>query len=326
LEEKYLIIGGGSIGRRHLKNLFYLGKRELFCLRRNKDNAFEREFRCIVLTSFDEVYQLKPDVIFICNPTSLHAESLILAENTGAHVFMEKPLTHSEESISNIKKSYKNLSVFFIGFMLRFHPLVKAIKTLLKEDAIGNVYSARLEFGSFLPYWHPWEDYKIGYAARKDLGGGVINTITHELDLMLHFFGNPEGVVTSGRNIGLLEIEVEELCEAIFLYSWGLATIHLDYLQKDYDRQIRIFGTEGKITWNWHENRVIIARHKKAPEVVDIKSFDVNQLYIDELEYFLKLIEDKQHNHPLDFDYALNNTEWMLKMHKSSENQYIWVK
>ena len=198
---KFLIIGGGSIGQRHLSNLKQLGHNELFCLKRVNSLEFEEKFHCKVITEISEVEALNPDAIVICNPTSLHVEWVEIANRLQAHVFVEKPLTHSKEQLENIQKVWKNESVFFIGYMMRYHPLVQKIKELINIDIIGKVYSARLEFGSWLPYWHPWEDYKTSYASIKDMGGGVINTVSHELDLVQYFFGNPKKVKSVKSNV-----------------------------------------------------------------------------------------------------------------------------
>ena len=76
--------------------------------------------------------------------------------------------------------------------MLRYHPHVKKIKEIIDSNLLGKAYSARFEFGSHLPFWHPWEDYRVSYASKAELGGGVINTIAHELDLIQYFFGEPK--------------------------------------------------------------------------------------------------------------------------------------
>jgi len=323
---KILVIGGGSIGRRHLRNLKELGYNQLYCLKRKPDEAFSAEHHCRVLCSESEVLQLMPEVVFVCSPSSLHEIGLRLAIACNAHIFMEKPLTHSQESLLSIEGFPEMNRVFFIGFMLRFHPLVNKLKVLLAEEAIGKLFSARLEFGSYLPFWHPWEDHRDGYAARTELGGGVVNTITHELDLMLHLLGEPNSVFAGTFNTGILEIEAEEICEAVFRYPWGLAGIHLDFLQKDYDRRIRFLGTEGKLEWNWHENRILIKRHGEQEREILLGAFEVNQLYLDELNCFFELIKNLQINHPLDLAYAVVNARWMLGIHQSSKQKSVWEK
>jgi predicted dehydrogenase len=325
---KILVIGGGSIGRRHLRNLRQLGYENLYCLKRQPDLKFEEEHACRVICIEEEVFSLKPEVIFVCSPTSLHEDGLRKACSLAAHVFMEKPLTHERFSLEKIRNEIlpEMKGVFFIGFMLRYHPLVARLRELLEQEAIGKLFSARFEFGSFLPFWHPWEDHREGYAARKNLGGGVVNTITHELDLMLHLLGEPKSVFAMTANTGLLEIETEEVCEAVFRYSWGLAAIHLDFLQKDYDRRIRFLGSDGKLEWNWHENRLLLKRHGEEEQEIPLGPFDVNQLYLDELNAFFSLIRNRQAVHSLDLQYAIVNTDWMLGMHQSSEQKSIWEK
>ncbi len=316
---RFLIIGGGSIGKRHIKNLQSLGYSEIYCLKRKKDEDFEKEFHVQVITSVSELGSIKIDAVFVCTPTSLHVEGITVAIQLNAAIFMEKPLIHSNEELEKIKKilhDYHN--VFFIGFMLRYHPLVKKINNIIESNLLGNVYSARLEFGSYLPAWHPWEDHKTSYASKKDLGGGVINTITHELDLIQYFFGTPGSVICDAKNLNKLQIEVEEIAEAIFNYKDKLVTLHLDYLQKEYDRNIKILCEEGKITWNWHDNKVVVKKYKEdSIEYPIMEEFEVNYLYMDELKEFITLIHNSQLQHSLDLDHAISNTALMLLMHQS---------
>ncbi len=318
---KALIIGGGSIGKRHIKNLLQIGVKEVYCLRRAKDETFEKETGAQIVTSYEQADTLKVDAVFICTPTSLHNEGLKFAVKHQAAVLMEKPLIHSAEGLreaQEILKEHRN--VFFIGFMLRFHPLVQQLKNIIDKKELGAVYHARFEFGSFLPYWHPWEDHRTSYASLKALGGGVINTITHELDLIQYFFGDPLSVVSQKANLRKLDIEVEEISESVLNYGDKMVSLHLDYLQKDYDRNIKILCDEGKIIWNWHDNKIIVKKHKEeAVEIFNEKDFDVNQLYIDELHRFITLVKTKQEQHDLNKQHAFQNTHIMLKMHESAD-------
>ena len=316
---RFLIIGGGSIGKRHIKNLQSLNYSEISCLKRTKDKNFEKETGVKSITSFAELTG-PTDAVFVCTPTSLHANGIEIAKNLDAAIFMEKPLIQSKEELDKIRNLMKGYNkVFFIGFMLRYHPLVKKIKSIIDSNVLGDVYNARFEFGSYLPSWHPWEDYKTGYAAKKKLGGGVINTITHELDLVQYYFGNPVSLFCDSKNLNKLGIEVEEMAETIFDYNDKMVTLHLDYLQKDYDRNIKVLCEDGKIIWNWHDNKVLVKKHKR--DVIEhgvLSDFDVNQLYIDELKDFIDIIETSKLDHPLNFNHAASNTELLLQMHQSS--------
>ncbi|THH39517.1 Gfo/Idh/MocA family protein [Neolewinella litorea] len=316
----FLIIGGGSIGKRHLRNLQSLGFHNIWVLRREDDPDFASQYQVTIITSYEDATNIDFEAVFVCTPTSLHNEGIAFAVRNDAAIFMEKPLIHEQKGLIEAKKLLKHhKGVFFIGFMLRFHPLVRKIKEVLKGGELGSVYSARLAFGSYLPSWHPWEDYKTSYASRSELGGGVINTITHELDLIQYLFSEPQAVYCEASNFGILDITVEEHCEAIFSYIDKVVSLHLDYLQKDYDRNIVIYCEEGKLVWNWHTNEIIVQKHNTEDRILGIKEgFTVNDLYIDELKAFLSLINDKVAVHDLDFKHAVKNTELMLLMHQSA--------
>lgn len=316
----FLVLGGGSIGRRHIANLKRLEQNDVFCLKREWDLSFEREHQVRVITSIDELEGERIDAVMVCTPTSMHVEGMKIAQKFSAAVFMEKPLTHTAEGLNQATRiGTHGMNTFFIGFMLRYHPLVIELKRLLDARVLGTVYSARFEFGSYLPYWHPWEDHRMSYASRSALGGGVINTITHELDLIQFFFGQPHSVMASAANFSHLDIETEELAEVILDYPDKIVSLHLDYLQKDYDRNIKILCSDGKLMWNWHENKILIIRHKSHPEVVNLQSgFEVNDLYVSELRDFIYLAENKIRHHPLDWTHAVSNTITMLAIHESA--------
>ena len=325
---KFLVIGGGSIGKRHIKNLKALGYEDIYCLKRNYSPDFEAETSAKVITQKDTEKLSSLDAVIVCTPTSLHLDGMALAKRMGASIFMEKPLIDTKIGLDYAKKQYATLErTFFIGFMLRYHPMVQQLKKLIEEAPLGQIYNARLEFGSFLPYWHPWEDHTTGYAALKNMGGGVVNTICHELDLMLHFFGLPLAAYCEKANFNLIKIEAEEIAEAVFSYGDKLVTLHLDYLQKDYDRRITLLAEQGKITWNWHENEIKVFPHKgEAYVYATLNDFDVNKLYIDELKHFIELHEQNQKTHDLDFDYALLHTEVLMKLHESADKgQKIYI-
>ena len=312
-------MGGGSIGTRHLKNLKILGHSGIVVLKREYDQEYSKVHDVKVITSYDEAAELDLDAIFICTPTSLHNKGLKFGVQKDLAIFMEKPLIHSYRGLleaRNIMKGYKN--VFFIGFMLRYHPLVKKIGEIIKEGRLGNVFSARFSFGSFLPFWHPWEDYTTSYAARKDLGGGVINTISHEVDLMQYYFGNPEAVYCEARNFARLGIDVEEICDAVFSYGDKVVSVHLDYLQKDYQRTVEILCENGLITWNWHDGYLNVKEHG-----ADLRkcygNCETNSLYISELKEFWYHVSQDIRKHFLDFNHAIDNMNILFAMHRSAE-------
>jgi len=318
---RILIVGSGSIAKRHLNNLKLLGYNDIFVLKREYDKQFESINDVKVITNYDSDKLSNFDCIFICTPTSIHIEALEFANKNNLHVFMEKPMVHDLNSLNKSKNIWTlNNRVFLIGYMLRFHPAIKYIYDLVHSKKFEQVYSARFEFGSYLPNWHPNENYKESYASIKEQGGGVVRTISHELDLVQYFFGNPKEIKTINLNTGKLEINVEEISENILSYNDKIVTIHLDLLQKKYHRSISILSTEGRIDWNWDTNEIRITTIGNDVEIISFaKDFELNSLYINELKYFFYLIKNNIINHTLDFNHAIKNTELMLKIYNNGQ-------
>ena len=316
---KILIFGSGSIAKRHLNNLKLLGYNNIIVFKRKFDKDFEKIFNVKVVTSYDDVLLNNLDCVFICTPTSIHLEALEFANKMKLHVFIEKPMVHDYDNLNLSKNAWlNNDKVFFIGYMLRFHQSIKNIYDIITSKKFGNVYSARFEFGSYLPNWHPNENYKNSYASKKELGGGVVRTISHEIDLVQYFFGNPIEIKTVNFNTGILKIDVEELSESILLYNDKIVTIHLDLLQKKYHRTISILFDEARLDWNWQTNEILISKNLEEIEIIKPNyNFELNDLYINELKHFFYLINNNIFIHSLDFQHALSNTELMLKIYNN---------
>ena len=312
---KIVVVGYGSIGRRHIGNILKLEiDAEVYCFRRS--NSSIEEFPYVrIFTEVEQVKALNPDVILVCNPSHLHLDWIELAVELNSHVFVEKPMVTTEADYNRAKdyvNSFHN-KVFFIGFMMRYHKGIVAFKEQLSSGTIGSPYHARLEFGGYLPSW-PYPDYKQSYAARKDMGGGVIFTISHELDTAQYLFGYDAELTVVKSSTNLLNITGEEMAELVLNYPDKQVSIHLDYLQRDYHRTIRVLGDKGSLFWDWNVGTVTLKRVGEKPEIVfEQKQFDINQLYVDELCDFFNLIENNNYNHDLNIDHAIKNTELLLQ-------------
>jgi predicted dehydrogenase len=97
-----------------------------------------------------------------------------------------------------------------VGFQFRFDRALQRVSVLLREWAIGAPLHVRVVWGEHLPSWHPWEDWRVSYAARRDLGGGVHHTLCHPLDYLRMLFGDPTAVTASLASHGPLGLDVGE--------------------------------------------------------------------------------------------------------------------
>lgn len=320
---KFLIAGFGSIGRRHLRNLRALGENDILLYRTHHSTLPDDEIAGLpVETSLAAALAHKPDAVIIANPTALHLDVAIPAAEAGCHILMEKPVSHSLERIDQLKCALaEHGSRLVVGFQFRFHPGLQQVKAWLDSGQIGKPFSFRSHWGEYLPNWHPWEDYRQGYAARPDLGGGVLLTLTHPFDYLRWLLGDVQSVWAFAGTLGDLGIAVVDSGEIGIKFQGGPAgTIHLDYLQRPPSHTLQINGTAGTIRWDNASGNASLYRaeadHWEEYHVPD--GFDRNDLFLAELRHFKRVIAGEESL------CTLEDGAWALRLalaaHRSAEN------
>jgi predicted dehydrogenase len=251
---KFLIAGLGSIGRRHFRNLIALGEKDIVLLRTRKATLPDDELAGYpVETELQEALQKhNPDAVIVANPTSMHLDVAIPAVEAGCHILLEKPISHSLERLDILQKAAeKSGSRILVGFQFRFHPTLNRARELIQSNALGKILTVHAHWGEYLPQWHPWEDYRQSYAARSDLGGGVIVTLTHPLDYLRYLLGDIETLWSFNGHISLLEIDVEDVAEIGLKFTNGaVGGVHVNYFQRPPVHRLEIVGTNGTFHWD----------------------------------------------------------------------------
>ena len=291
---KFMIAGMGSIGRRHLRNLKALGEEDILLYRSGRSTLQDDELDgYITETELDVALAHKPDAVIVSNPTALHLDVAIPAAEAGCHLLLEKPISNNMERVDELLVAVKSGGgKVLVGYQFRFHPGLQAVKRVLEEELIGVPVSVRAHWGEYLPDWHPWEDYRRSYAARKDLGGGVVLTLCHPFDYLRWLLG--EVVSTSGLvgHAGDLGVEVEDVVDAVLEFSSGaIGSVHLDYYQRPSTHLLEIIGTKGTIRWDNTDGCVNIYTDKKDHwESISLpKAFERNDMFLAEMKHFLDI-------------------------------------
>lgn len=289
---RFLIVGFGSIGRRHFRNLITLGEQDIVLLRSNKSTIDTSETKGYpVETDLTAALAHKPDVVLLSNPTALHLDIAIPAAKQGCHLFFEKPIAESMERIPELLAALKEGGgKAFTAFQFRFHPGLLKAKQLISEGKIGQVVTARAHWGEYVPGWHPWEDYKKSYSTRKDLGGGVIRTLCHPLDYMRWLFGEVALLSSFHLPVKALEVETEGVAEIGMKYKNGvIGSVHINYIERPGRHTLEIVGDAGQIKWDNSDGAVQLYSAAidawttyPAPE-----DFERNDLFIAEMKNFL---------------------------------------
>ena len=291
---KVLVVGFGSIGHRHVNNLLKYPDMEVIICTNKKSISTEIQKSCKIVKSLEYGIKETPDIAFITNVTSEHVSTAIKLAECGINLFIEKPLSHSMEHIDSLSEIIKRKKIkVMIGSNFRFHECIKKIKELLDENLIDEIISVRVECGSYLPDWHPNEDYRSGYAAQKELGGGVVLTCIHEIDYLHWFLGQVDDVVSFSGKHSDLELNVDDLSTALLKFKKNIiAEIHLDFFQRKEFRSCKIIGKKGTIYWDSDSNLVKLfdINENKWIEILKISNYDRNQMFMKELEYYFDCI------------------------------------
>lgn len=320
---KFLICGLGSIGQRHISNLFKLGENDIIAFRttRKEPHWHFGKFDIPFYFDLDEALNEKPDAVFITNPTSLHVPFAIKSAQRGCHLFIEKPVSSNLLGIDRLKRIIKEKHLISaVGCNMRFNPGLIEIKKLLERNFLGKVYFIKVNYSSFLPEWHPWDNYKNRYSARADLGGGIILTMIHELDYPYWFFGDVDKVKSVINNFSYLGTNVDEEAEILLQFKSGVnAVIHMDFISKQKSRNCEITGERGKISWDYLLRSLNYYPNSSDENIDLLKKInweeDPNQMYLAEIIDFIDSIKLKKSP-----KVTLDDGEQVLKIALEAKN------
>lgn len=290
-----LIVGAGSIGERYIRNLWKLDFDNIHVYRqRNLPFRDIGDAKVCIHLDWDEIIKLKPYAAFITSPTSLHIKHALACANLGSHVLIEKPLSNSLEKIDELEDVIITKSIYFrTAYMMRFHPLIIRIKEIILNKELGDLLSFASKWGEYLPNWHPWEDYRVSYASKKELGGGAALTLSHDIDLSNWLCNsNIKQHITFKNFISKLEVNVEAGADILIHYENGIiGNIQLNYFEKVPERYIRLIFDNGSILFDYFQNSLTIKTLGNTANT-KIENYDRNDMFIDQINAFFGKIEN----------------------------------
>lgn len=323
----FLVVGCGAIGQRHIGNLKSLGYRVSGCEKDlSRAKQVKKKYKIEIFNDLAEALTHQYDGVFICTPTSLHVPMSIEVAKRGGHLFIEKPLSNSLDKIDELLTIVnKNRLVVLVGCNTRFFPSFKLAKRLIDKNKIGKILSVKIECGFYLPYWHPYEDYRKAYSANKCLGGGVILDDIHEIDSLCWLFGGVKEVFCFADKMSNLKIDTEDIAEIFLKFKSGtIAQIHLDYLQRTYRRYYEFIGEKGIIIWDYIKQTVELYSGETNQWKIFQESINTNRegMFTDEVNHFMNCIKGKERSIN-DIPIAKKTLEVALACYRSAEEKGI---
>ncbi len=229
-----LFVGLGSIGTRHLKNLTNLctdrgWTLQADALRSDLSRPLRDGVAALLHAQYTDLADAPAhyDMVFITNPTSLHADALTRVRGRGGALFIEKPIFSADQTGLDLADCLPAGQKAYVAAPMRWCGVMLALKDRLPGL---HPYCARVICSSYLPDWRPGVDYRTVYSAHKAMGGGVTIDLIHEWDYLVELFGVPEKLYNFKGTYSDLEIDSDDLSVYIARYPTLLAEVHLDYL------------------------------------------------------------------------------------------------
>ena len=285
---KVLIIGFGSIAKRHIKNLIKIQKNIFFYILSRKKEINPKEinkknFKHI--KKIDELDFKKINYSFICTASNEHFKLIKILSKKNTNIFVEKPLmntTSKTKELSNIIKNSKYK--IYVGYNLIFTKSLNYFKKINFEKNLINKVTVKA--GYYLPFWRNNIDYKKSVSAIKKMGGGVLLELSHEIHYILWIFGRPLWTSSVIKKKSKLHIDVEDNAYIILGFKNFNCYVELDFISKKYIRYCKVNLNNDIFFWEFKKNSVIKYSNKKKKILYKTK-FDLNKSYLDQLKFFI---------------------------------------
>ncbi len=287
---KALVVGSGSIARRHLNNLrWLLPDSEVGCVSASGRLLADGEtVATMQFSSMDAALSWAPCLAVIASPAPLHLAHACRFLDANVSVLIEKPLSDSwgrvREAATQLARHQDRIEV---AYNLRFLSSARRMKALIEERRVGRILGLRVDVGQYLPDWRPRADYRRQVSANRSLGGGVLLELSHELDYVNWLFGRFDRVFCITSNSGQLEIDVEDTADILLFRDDLTAQIHLDFLQRRASRSCKVIGSTGTLHWDLIANRITLDSPSGEEVLFSDPTVDRNDMYIEQLRGFI---------------------------------------
>ncbi len=290
-----LIVGSGSIGKRHARNLASLGCR-ISCVDPREERRKELAAETPVIGSYPTIEDALSigglDGVVVGSPTAFHPAQTISALEAGLPVLLEKPVAKTAAEAHAMREAERRTGVpVLLGYTWRWWPPLARVRALLGESAVGTLRHVQFHMSAHLADWHPWEPYQEFFMASAAQGGGALLDESHWIDLMIWLFGMPAELSGRVEKISDLNIETDDNVDALAVYPDGLrVSLHLDLYGRPHEKYIRFIGERGTLLWSADPNRLAIGRQSAHVWEAENFTFERNEMFMAVAREYLDVV------------------------------------
>ncbi len=293
---KIVLVGLGSIGKRHLANLLLLWPQaEIYIVSASGRQLAQAELAGQTQLSLEQAIAAQPLFAVIASPAHLHLQHAVAFRDAGIAALIEKPLSDQYQLAAEFLRQQPSQPLYSLGYCLRYLPSAQVVKQLLTEQKLGPVYMVQAMVGQHLSQWRKQIDYRDSVSAKEAFGGGALLELSHELDYLLWLFGPLSVDFCRLRRHGELMLDVEERADLMLSGDQALlCQLHLDFLQQVPQRRCVISGQQGRIEWDLLENSVSLVNAQGRQQLYHQPQWDKNQMYLLMLQDFSTAVAEKK--------------------------------
>jgi predicted dehydrogenase len=293
-QRRIVIVGMGSIGRRHAKLLKEHKDITVEMVEPEQDArtvAQEKLGKIYLHKSFEEMLKTKPEIVLIATPHRLHASQTIQALYAGCHVFCEKPMSDNLADAVKMNEVAKSTGlVLNIGFQLHFHPGLVMLRKIIKQGILGSVLHAHAKVGTYITLVNSIS----GYQASQE--GALFYDYTHQSDILLWLLGKkPKAIYALALQGGNLEFSSNPNLAIINCeYDSSIfSTIHLNYVQMPERHEYEIIGDKGWAVLDANMGILRTGMRENSSMQTESFSIDRDDMYRGEHKAFFQAIDKK---------------------------------
>ncbi len=248
------VVGAGSAGRRVRDVLSDIAPKARVTMHSQRAILGTLEERSRALQDFEE---FSPDIVVLAGPATTRLQTILALDARPQAFFIEKPLADSLTTALQVVESLGSRAFQSqLGYNLRFLESLVFFRKLIRDFHFGRVLSVQAETGQYLPDWRPSEDYRVSVSGRRDLGGGVLLELSHEIDYLRWIFGPFEWFSAWSGKTSTLHIDVEDTALITMGFEPGeghspvVGRLGLDFVRRDRTRTITAVCESGSLRWD----------------------------------------------------------------------------
>jgi predicted dehydrogenase len=324
---RYLVVGGGSMGKRRVRCLTAIGIEptdiRLVEIREDRRQEVRDAHGVEGFESVDRGLDWEPDAVIVSVPGAYHVSVCLAAARAKKHIFCEVPLALDLDGLDELAALVKSHGLVLApGCQAVFQPIIQQTRDWVRDPAFGHVLVYYEQFGQYLPDWHPQEDYRRFYASNLNMGGGNMDVLAQEMTIAQWITDDHlKEVFCRGANLTTLELECPDLWQILGNSQSGTAfTLQFDVIQRAPYCSRRIISENGTIEMRDGGMRRYLAESGTWESYEMPDGYRYEGSYVDEIRHFDSCVKGSD-AWPISLDHAMNTVRFLVALKRSAVEQ-----